>query len=338
VPAISRLLACCFLFSACSSDGSSPKNSSDDDDNGDDTSSDSTDADDSSGKMSDSGTKGRMDASIIKETPASDGGNNSKPDASKADAGKVDAGKVDASVTPPSALKPKCMKKQSQGIVIGDSYINWITHQFPAQWDEVSGGGWRMEAIGAYSMGSGGIGFIPDQYKASIEKDPDAHTVLMDGGGNDILVADSNLDFWGDCKTDKAPTLPNCQTIVDKAIAAADKMLQQASADGIRDVVYFFYPHVPKGTLLGGPNPWAILDYAKPKVRDFCEGVEAKTNGKTRCSFLDTIPLFEGHDDWFVPGDIHETEKGSKAIVDAVWKIMKDKCIGQPASSGCCEP
>jgi len=103
-------------------------------------------------------------------------------------------------------------------------------------------------------------------------------------------------------------------------------------------VVYFYYPHVPTGTLLGGDNPNAILDKALPQVKAFCEGVEAKTSGKTRCHFLDLVPVFEGHTDWFVAGDIHENSSGSAAMAKAVWGLMKDKCLGQPESSGCCEP
>ncbi|MET0285205.1 MAG: hypothetical protein ABW352_12075, partial [Polyangiales bacterium] len=125
--------------------------------------------------------------------------------------------------------------------------------------------------------------------------------------------------------------------IIDIAIAAADKMLEQASKDGIRDVVYFFYPHVPNGTLLGGPNPNAMLDHALPQVKKFCDGVEAKTNGKTRCTFIDMVPVFEGHDDWFFPGDIHETTPGSQAMTKEIWRVMKDKCIAQPSGAGCCE-
>ncbi|MET0287361.1 MAG: hypothetical protein ABW352_22945, partial [Polyangiales bacterium] len=234
---------------------------------------------------------GRLDARVT------------EPDTSKPDA----ATKPDAAVKPDgggpvggggggAGLKPKCVKKDSQVMIVGDSYINWVTHTFPQDIIDVSKQNWRMEAVGAYSMGSGGIGFIPDLYRESMKKDPDCHTILMDGGGNDLLVADSSKDAWGDCKTDKAPTLKNCQDIITTAIAAADKMLMEASAAGIRDVVYFFYPHVPNGTLLGGPNPNAMLDFALPQVKDFCDGVEEKTKGKTRCTFIDMVPVFEGHE------------------------------------------
>lgn len=287
---------------------------------------------------SDAASNGPSGGNEAGTPPLRTDGGSSRSDAGESRADGGQPARADAGSDPePTALRPKCVKKPSQVMVIGDSYINWITHTFPQDMAKEAGQTWRMEAIGAYSMGSGGAGFIPDQYKSSIARDPDCHTILMDGGGNDLLVADPSLDFTGQCKTEQAPMLKQCQTIIDKALAAADALLLKASTDGIRDVVYFFYPHVPKNTLLGGPNPNAMLDHALPQVRKFCEGVEAKTKGKTRCTFVDMVPVFEGHDDWFVPGDIHENSMGSAAMAKELWKVMKDRCIAQPASSGCCE-
>ena len=276
---------------------------------------------------------GAAEVSSADSGNASDGGVASD----KSDGAAADT-QPDGAAQASDKLRPKCVQKPSQVMILGDSYINWVTHTFGDDLAKEAGQRWRMEAVGGYSMGSGGIGFIPDEYAMSIADDPDCHTILMDGGGNDVLVADANLDPFNDCKTDAAPTLMQCQTIIDKALSAADAMLQKASAAGIRDVVYFFYPHVPNGTLLGGDNPNAILDKALPQVKAFCDGVEAKTAGKTRCHFLDLVPVFEGHTDWFVAGDIHENSSGSEAMAKAVWNLMKDKCVGQLESSGCCEP
>ena len=292
---------------------------------------------------------GARDAASSPTDAKLDGGNKSDASTSvKSDAGEVvksDAGEVvktDAStpvVTPPGDKpKPKCVKKDTQVMVIGDSYINWITHTFPQDMAAEAKQTWRMEAVGGYSMGSGGVGLIPTEFDDSIKNDPDCHTILMDGGGNDVLVADSSLDPNRDCLTAKSTTLPQCQMIIDKALAAADALLKKASAAGIRDVVYFFYPHVPEGTALGGDSPNTILDHALPQIRAFCEGIEAETSGKTRCTFIDMVPVFDGHPDWFFSGDIHETSDGSKAMAKQIWKVMTDKCIAQPASSGCCEP
>jgi hypothetical protein len=125
---------------------------------------------------------------------------------------------------------------------------------------------------------------------------------------------------------------------VQKAIDTAVSLMGKVVSLGVTDVVYFFYPHVPEGTLIGGLHPNAILDYALPKVKSACDGAEAMTNGKLRCHFVDLVPVFAGHPDWFAPGDIHPNLTGGQAMAKAVWKEMTDECVGQTAASGCCRP
>lgn len=270
----------------------------------------------------------------VPTTPGDAGGKSGDAGGTKADAAVpgVDAG--GPTTTP--AVKPKCLKKDSQLIVIGDSYINWLSHTFPDDIVKESGQKWRMKAIGGTSMGSGGIGPIPDQFYNAIKEDPDAHTILMDGGGNDVLVADPTIDLFHECQEPGSSKKENCQKIVRLALEAADKLTLDAAAKGIRDVVYFFYPHVPANTILSGSQPNEILDYALPMVRSFCEGREAKTGGKMRCHFVDMVPVFEGHKDWFNE-DIHPNSKGSQGMAKHLWQFMKDRCIGQKTGAGCCE-
>jgi lysophospholipase L1-like esterase len=283
------------------------------------------------------------DASLLGDASFGDAGSVSG-DSGSGDAGNGDAGS-DGGGFP--VLKPKCVKKDSQVIIIGDSFINWISHKFPEQIKTTTGQDWRMKAVGAWAMGSGGIGLIPTQFDDAIKEDPDAHTVVMDGGGNDVLVADLGLDAFGACKETGSSTNMNCQKIVQIAIDAAQKLMDRSVTAGIRDVVYFFYPHIPEGRLIGGGHPNEILDYALPKVRDFCNSVEGKTKGKLRCHFIDMIPVYKGHIpgfegvvaksdvDWF-NDDIHPNDKGSQAFVDEIWKVMQAKCLGQKAKD-CCE-
>jgi len=93
---------------------------------------------------------------------------------------------------------------------------------------------------------------------------------------------------------------------------------------------------VPANTILSGSQPNEILDYALPMVKDFCDGREAKTGGKLRCHFVDMVPVYEGHTDWFNE-DIHPNSKGSAGMAKHLWQVMKDKCLGQKSGSDCCE-
>lgn len=327
------------LALACDAQNEPPKEEADDeinaDDSDDDTGDDDTDPPPTTGKVDagnvDAGTKKDAGGKVDASTPKSDAGE------SKGDAGTSVSTSPDASTDVPSDRpKPKCMKKDSQLIMIGDSYMSWpITHTFPEDMQAESGQKWRMEAVGGYSMATGGLGLIPPLFDASIKRDADAHTVLMDGGGNDILLG----DVLRECRDEKAPTVANCKKLVNDAIAASEKLMQRMVTAGIRDVVYYFYPHVPQNTALGGPNPNYILDYSLPLVRDFCESREDVSGGKIRCTFVDMVPVFDGkpESEWFFPGDIHPTSTGSKAMAKKVWEVMTEKCIAQKDPKDCCE-
>jgi hypothetical protein len=224
-------------------------------------------------------------------------------------------------------------------VLIGDSYINWASHTFPADLNREAAQTFRMYAIGGYSMGSGGIGLIPPELDTALAADPNITTVVLSGGGNDVLIPAASYANGAQCKNSlTSPTVTDCQTIVQVAIDAASKLMDHAVAVGITEVVYFFYPHVPEGTLVGGLHPNAILDYALPKVKAFCDSALTRTGGKLNCHFVDMVPVFAGHTDWFALGDIHPNPTGSAAMAKAVWGAMKDACVAQPASSGCCTP
>ena len=113
---------------------------------------------------------------------------------------------------------------------------------------------------------------------------------------------------------------------------------RRAADAGVRDVVYFFYPNVPAPTLIGGTNPNNMLNWSYPQVEELCMNTASETEGRLRCHFIDTRPLFAGHDDWFAPTDIHENSTGSQAIAKAIVELMQERCLAQPAASGCCSP
>jgi hypothetical protein len=236
--------------------------------------------------------------------------------------------------------RPPCMQSPNQVVVLGDSYVNWISHTFPADLAREAGVTYRMYAVGAAAMASGGVSLIPPQFDQALAADPNIIAIVMDGGGNDILVPDTaQFPQGGECKQSlTSPMIPDCQAIVQKAVDKSVELMNIAADKGVKDVVYFFYPHVPDGTLVGGAHPNAILDYALPMVKATCDGARARTGGRLTCHFLDLIPVFNGHPDWFAFTDIHPTPAGSAAMAKEIWAIMKNACIAQPASSGCCTP
>jgi hypothetical protein len=256
---------------------------------------------------------------------------------SEAGASGAAGGAAGASGT--AGMKPKCKSSPNQVIVLGDSYLNWVTHTFPDDLAREAGETWRMYAVGGCSLGSGGLCLIPPQLDKAIADDPNIIAAIMTGGGNDFLIADEGMYAGSsECKdrTD-SPTVKVCQDVVAAALDAGKKLMQTAADAGIRDVIYLFYPHIPGGGF-GGMNPNVLLDYTLPMAKELCEGAQQRTHGKLRCHFIDLVPVFDGHPDWFADDGIHENELGSAAMAKEVLKVAKAECIAQPASSDCCEP
>ena len=243
-----------------------------------------------------------------------------------------------------SSVKPPCLKKDSQLVVLGDSYVTWSSHQFQQNLASATGIMFRTYAVGGVSMASGGIepsNNIPQQFEKALQEDKDIVTVIMDGGNNDILLADNAMFSGGDaCKNNAmCGSVEVCKKIMDSATSAATGLMRTKMAGAsVKDVIYFFYPDIPAGTPLGGSNPAACLSYARQGTKGACEGTEGATGGKLRCHWVDLAPVFAGHKDWFAAGDIHPNSQGAMAMAQAISQLMKDKCLAQSPSSGCCTP
>jgi hypothetical protein len=280
------------------------------------------------------------------------GGAGSGPDASPAG---TDGGDGDGDGDGGSGLPP-CLDDPRELIVMGDSYVHWISHTFPQDlastyggaavgvWDVPYEEGGRNYAVGGYAMATGGWGLIPEQLPLAVADDPKIHSAVMTGGGNDFILVSEEWVGGDQCRNDPSP-MPQrvCQDIVQAALDAGSQLMIDAADAGIRDVVYFFYPNIPDGTWVGGEHPNALLDWSYPKVQALCDDALANTGGRMRCHFLDLRPVFAGHPEYFAggtfgEGDIHENSEGSKAMAKVIVELMKDRCIAQPASSGCCQP
>lgn len=239
-----------------------------------------------------------------------------------------EAGAGGESGPPPMGKKPPCITKASQGILLGDSYVNFINNIEPrvsalAVKDGAIPNGMRFRdyAVAGTSLAADG-GSIPPQWDNAKRADPDIKFVIMDGGGNDVLL-------WNmQCLAAGSDMNAGCQKVVTDANAAAKAMMENMKASGVSDVVFFFYPYVPAG----GDD---ILDYSYPLAKQQCEGGSTDT---FRCHFIDTRQAFMGHADYIGLDGIHPTATGADVIAGLIYDKMKMNCIGQPESSGCCEP
>lgn len=241
----------------------------------------------------------------------------------------------------PNTTQPPCLKSAAEGVFFGDSYVTYfgappgLQPSLAAINSFVTG--FRNYAVAGTAMANGGLaGLIPPQWDVAVAANPNIKFVIMDGGGNDILICNT-VKFPG-CSTtcNRAGSTNNagCKDIVAQATAAAEAMMLKAANAGVKDIIYFFYPHLPGAN--AGYNE--ISDYAEPIAKKSCEDSYAKTGGKMNCYFVSTVAAFaaaggDGNAANFVDG-IHPTPAGQTIIAREIDKVMKEHCLGQ--QSGCC--
>jgi hypothetical protein len=230
--------------------------------------------------------------------------------------------------------KPPCLKKPSQVVALGDSYVALPVVLIPkVEALAVSGGAlmsgqhYRDYSAPGTTLGSPSApGSIPPQWDMAKREDADIKAIIMDGGGNDIIASVESV-FAG-CLDPGARQNPTCTGIINGCMDMVRKLAMDAKAAGVRDVIYFLYPHVP----IGGDE---ILDYSVEEAMKMAAELETPD---FRVHLIDTRATFMGHDEYFGIDPIHANEMGAQKIAELVWQKMKSACIAQPASSGCCAP
>jgi lysophospholipase L1-like esterase len=245
----------------------------------------------------------------------------------------------------PPANKPPCVTKATEGAFVGDSYITGaLSPALQASLDPIlmmagQVTGYTNKAVAGTAMAAGGIGLIPPQYDSLVGTD--VRLVILDGGGNDILIPATGSPGTN-CKNMAGNSMTKaCQDIISAALAAGATLMQKMADNGVKDVIFFGYPHVPPSTL-GGTNGNELIDYATPLTKASCDGELMATGGKLTCHFIDLRTPFGNSGVAGTPnigGDnVHPTAAGQAIIAGEIEKVMKASCLGQPVSSGCCTP
>jgi hypothetical protein len=238
---------------------------------------------------------------------------------------------------------PPCLTNASEGVIIGDSYVTGALS--PALQPALAAlnpfaNGFRNYAVAGTSMATGGLtGLIPPQWDQAVAANPDIKFGIMDGGGNDILICDVGKfpSCNTICKSPGSSTNAMCKDIVAQAVAAAEALMKKAAGQGLQDVIYFFYPHLP-GTNTGYKE---ITDYAEPFAKASCDNAPANTGGKLHCFFVDLVAPFaaaggDANPANFVSDSIHPSQAGQNIIAKEINNVMQKNCLGM--QNGCCTP
>lgn len=198
----------------------------------------------------------------------------------------------------------------SDVIMIGDSWMSLGGPMTGIQNGvlKASNQPYRPYGIGGTTLlGGGTLAFltpIPQQYENAIMENANVKTVIMTGGGNDILQ--SGLQAECQMKTDA------CGVQVTKILDRLSQLWADMAEDGVKDVVYIFYA-TPQGE---------SVDFALPdgdSARKRCENVPAPM----RCHIQETLDIVMGD----IPDGIHPSAVASERIGQAVVDLMEKEGI-----------
>jgi hypothetical protein len=188
----------------------------------------------------------------------------------------------------------------SDVITIGDSWMSLGFTGIQQSLVAVSGQPYR-------TYGRGGTRLlnevIPDQYETAKAADAEIKTVVMTGGGNDIIQVPGLRD---DCAAGGMQCAEVTTMILDRLSALWEEM----AADGVQDVIYVQYSN-PEGN---------NVDFSLPSgdgVGPRCEDVPAPL----RCHRLETLDIVMGD----IPDGIHPSGPAYDRIGQAVLDMMVER-------------
>lgn len=154
---------------------------------------------------------------------------------------------------------------------------------------------------------------VDQQYADAKATDANISTIIMDGGGNDILIPAMTFDRYG-CRTRwYRPNISNsCVNLIQDQYVNAVNLLNQMNADGVDNIVWLGYYELPNGNA----NLTQALNLGDDLLGTACE-----TTTSASCSFVDprgTVPASQVESD-----NIHPTVAGSHNLANQIWPVLQ---------------
>jgi len=202
-----------------------------------------------------------------------------------------------AEPTEPEPMEPPPRMDLGKGdgkdvVTIGDSWMTMYGGGIQGGLDR-QGTSYRNFGVAGTTLIGGDI---PQQWERSGKM---ASTVIMTGGGNDIM-------FSGGCNTTEA-----CEMSVMRIQAALNELWTKMADDGVKDVIYVNYSK-DAGTAPSGTRPTT-----PPPPVPIC------LTGRINCYSLATTDLVMGD----LPDGIHPSGAAHTRIGEALMKLMEEKGI-----------
>ncbi|WP_428241777.1 SGNH/GDSL hydrolase family protein [Gynuella sp.] len=204
----------------------------------------------------------------------------------------------------------------NQVITIGDS-IFALSGELQDNLESYAGETFRRYTLSGAELSGGNIATsIEDQYHNARQDNSDIDLVLMDGGGNDILIPAIMLDPYN-CKTqwyDFGRLSQRCMEQLDDIYVETVNLLNQMYVDDVKSVVFLGYYYTKNALLLLDSMEEAI-DYGDTRLSQACDF------SVVSCTFIDPRTVINDND--IILDGIHPSHSGSRKLADLTWPVLK---------------
>ncbi len=203
-----------------------------------------------------------------------------------------------------------------QVVFLGDS-IFALSGELQDNLEDYAGETFRRYTLSGAELKGGIIATsIYDQYEIAKQDNGNIDTIVMDGGGNDILIPAIFLDPYN-CKTNWwqfGRLSRKCRNFVDDQYVDAVNLLNRMDAEGIDNVIYLGY-YYTKDALLWLDSLEEAVDYGDLRLGQACAFSTAN------CQFVD--PRSSIRDSDIILDGIHPTSSGSRKLANLIWPKLQ---------------
>lgn len=203
-----------------------------------------------------------------------------------------------------------------QVITIGDS-IFALSGELQDFLEGYAGETFRQYTLSGAELTGGALATsVADQYQVARSDNPAIDTVVMDGGGNDILIPAIAFDPYN-CKTQWyqfGNLSRKCRNFIDDVYVEAVNLLNDMHADGVDNVIYLGYYYTKNGIFALDSMEEAV-DYGDTRLSQACSYSAAN------CQFVD--PRAAINDSDIIIDGIHPNTNGSRKLAELVWPKLQ---------------
>lgn len=180
-------------------------------------------------------------------------------------------------------------------IAIGDSWMSYDNNTgIQDSLVRMSGQPYRRYGAGGTQLLDGEI---PSQYSRAKHENANIKTVIMTGGGNDLLRSNARSDL--------ATAGPIARMRIDQIANRLVALWTEMSKDGVRDIIYVFYSR--------GGGIAASVDYGTKKIQPLCLALKP-----VRCHWIDSDTTLH----MVLRDYTHPTDAGFNALAKRIYDLM----------------